>query len=113
MTPLELALVYMDCLFETGDFDHLRTYLDDNLRFEGPLYRYESADDYINALKRDPPDNFSYKILKTWSDQSSACLVYQFTKPGISTTMAQVFETSGDKIKSIQLIFDASLSGLS
>ena len=37
---------------------------------------------------------------------SSACLIYQFSKPGVSTSMPQTFDTKDGKISSILLIFD-------
>ncbi len=106
MTPLELAEKYMNCVFKTRDFEELKTILSDDLQFGGSFYNFESADQYINSLRNDPPEDFEYEIIKRYADTSSACLVYQFSKPGVSTCMAQVFETTDGKISRILLIFD-------
>ena len=106
MRPLELAQKYMDIVFSTGDFDQLRNILSDDLQFSGPFFNFDSADNYVNSLRNDPPENFEYEIIKSYADSSSACLVYQFSKPGVSTTMIQTFETIDGKICSILLIFD-------
>lgn len=106
MTPLELAKKYMDCVFKTGDLEELRSILSDELQFKGPFFNYNTADDYVNSLRNDPPKNFDYKILNSYADNSSACLIYRFSKPGVSTTMSQTFEALDGKISSILLIFD-------
>ena len=108
MRPLALAKKYIDCVFFTANFDQLRSILADDLRFTGPYYSFNNADDYLNSLKADPPRDFKYQIIKTFEDKSSACLVYDFSKPGVSTTMMQLFETKTDKITRILLIFDSA-----
>jgi len=106
MTPTELAEKYMDCVFKTGNLEALRNILSDDLQFRGPFFNFDSADTYVNSLRNDPPVDFEYKIIKRYADNSSACLVYQFSKPDVSTSMAQTFETVDGKISSITLIFD-------
>ncbi len=106
MTPLALAHEYMDCVFQTGDFDRLRLILADDLKFTGPFHNYDSADDYIDALQTDPPADFNCEMIRSYADHSSACLVYRFSKPGVATTMVQLFDTSNEKIQRIRLVFD-------
>ena len=96
----------MDCVFKTGDWEELRNILSDDLQFSGPFFNFDSADDYVNSLRKNPPENFEYEIIKSFADNSSACLVYQFSKPGVSTPMTQTFETYHGKICSILLVFD-------
>lgn len=106
MTPLELAQKYMDCLFETGNLEELRNILCDDLFFIGPLYKFQSADSYLDSLRNDPPKGFNYRLIKSYGDKTTACLLYQFSKPGISTPMCQLFETHNGKICRILLVFD-------
>ena len=106
MTPLDLATKYMDCVFKSIDFVQLRYILEDDLRFKGPFFEFNSADDYVNSLRVDPPVGFDYQIIRTYADKTSACLVYKFSKPGVTTIMVQIFETENEKIKSILLVFD-------
>ncbi|MEQ9297137.1 MAG: hypothetical protein RIF33_01170 [Cyclobacteriaceae bacterium] len=109
MRPLELAQKYMDIVFSTGEFDKLRHILANNLKFKGPLYSFDTAKDYINSMKADPPKKFKYRILKSYEDSSSACLVYNFSKPGVSTIMTQTFDMEDNKINYIHLIFDTGV----
>lgn len=109
MTPLELVEKYMECVFKTGDLVALKNILSDNLEFRGPFFRFDSAHEYVISLQNDPPKNFEYEIVKTFSDNESVCLVYQFSKPGVSTIMTQIFETNQGKICSILLVFDTGV----
>lgn len=106
MTPLELAQEYMDIVFKMDDLERLRKILSDDLEFNGPLYQFNSADAYISSMQANPPRDFSYEMIKTYEDHTSACLVYQFSKPGISVPMVQTFEIQNDKIRYMLLVFD-------
>jgi hypothetical protein len=48
----------------------------------------------------------TYEIIKTFEDEDSVCIIYQFYKGSVSITMAQLFEVKDNKISSIHLIFD-------
>ncbi len=107
MKPLELALEYLNIFFNTGNPDTLSQICQDDLQFEGPFYRYRTAEDYIAALKSDPPLQADFEIINQFETQSAACVVYKFTKPGVATTMAQLFEVRDGKIQRILLVFDS------
>jgi hypothetical protein len=105
---MELALKYMEIFFSGENIEELRHLFAEDLTFRGPLYEFNSAEDYIDSLKSDPPQGFAYEILSSFENSSSARLVYRFSKPGVSTLMAQLFEVSDDKISKIVLVFDTS-----
>lgn len=109
MKPLELALKYMDIFFSGSEPEEMRSILHTDLQFHGPLFRFDNANDYINSLLDDPPKECVYRILQTYERDSSACLIYEFSKPGIATLMAQTFEIERERIKKIILIFDRSI----
>ncbi len=111
MSPLELAKKYMHIVFTSGKFDELQDILAHDLKFNGPLYEFYTADSYLKSMQEAPPKEFEYEIIKSYEDESSACLLYNFKKPGISTLMTQTFETQNDKITSIMLVFDTSVFG--
>lgn len=96
----------MEVFFSGKNVEKLSNILAEDLTFEGPFHKFESADDYINSLRLDPPIGCEYRLIKSFEDESNACLVYQFFKPSICVLMAQVFETSNGKITRILLIFD-------
>ncbi|MFQ5508804.1 MAG: nuclear transport factor 2 family protein [Leptospirillia bacterium] len=108
MSPLKLARRYMELVFAGDDMNALRDLITDDFIFRGPLYRYDSADEYIDAMRSNPLEGAGYTILQGFENDTAACLVYQFTKPGISTPMAQWFEVRGGRIQSVRLIFDSA-----
>ena len=105
---MDLALQYIDIVFGKEDIDRLTNLLADQFSFQGPFFKFDSAADYINSLKADPPEGFGYTMISTFEDETSACLVYKFSKPGIDTPMAQLFETDNGKISKILLVFDSA-----
>jgi len=108
MDAKELASRYMQIVFENGDLDELYLIFHPALQFEGPLFKFASAEEYFKALKNSPPDHFGYEMIHAFEHDTTACLIYRFTKSGVTTTMAQTFEVDHDRITHIQLIFDAS-----
>ena len=103
---LELARRYMAVFYSGRDPEELRPILAEDLVFEGPFLRCESADAYIESLRGDSREGLSYEVLHEFESGASACLVYRFSKPGVDTIMAQVFETRGGRIARITLVFD-------
>jgi hypothetical protein len=107
-SPLEIALKYMDAMFSGQNMEELAPLLCHDFSFQGPLFQCHSAEEYIEALKADPPVGFKYKIIHSFQSSSSVALFYLFSKPGIQVPMAQLFEFQNDKICRILLIFDSS-----
>ncbi len=98
----------MDIFFSGENFSELRNILAPGLSFTGPFYAFRSAEEYIASLEADPPVGSGYELLGSFESESAACLVYRFTKPGVSTTMAQLFEMEGGRIQQILLVFDTA-----
>lgn len=109
MKPLELAAKYMEIFFGGGSMEPLLDLLQPNLVFEGPFFRGESAEEYVESLQSDPPRGLSYEIISRYETETEACIIYKFMKAGITTAMAQKFEVSGGKISKILLIFDTGV----
>jgi hypothetical protein len=104
--PLELAERYMDSFFGRAPLEAMTTLFADDLVFEGPFHQFISAREYMDMLRRDPPENAHYVLEKTYEDENSVCMIYMFSKPGVQTRMVQTFEIAGDKICRIKLVFD-------
>lgn len=111
MTPLDLALKYMEIFYSNTDIETLGQILTADLSFEGPFFQFDCADDYLESVRDDPREGLAYELIRSFEDSSSACLVYQFSKPGISIPMAQLFEIEDGKISRIVLIFDTGAFG--
>lgn len=113
MKPLKIALKFLDIFYHEENIELLRELLHYDLVFEGPLYEFTSAEDYLESLKQDPPRGMDYRILKSFADESSVCLYYEFTKsdgdhPVVRTPMAQLFDIEEGKIRRIRLVFDTA-----
>lgn len=106
MSPLKLALKYMQSFYGEIPLDAMRPLLSEKLIFQGPFAEFNTASEYFDSLKKNPPKDAKYKILDVYENENSVCLVYEFSKPGLSTPMTQTFEVVGDKIRKIRLIFD-------
>lgn len=106
MTPLDIALKYLDIFYSGKDISELSLLLADDLTFDGPLYKFNSANDYMDSLRKDPPQEMRFKLIKSFENKSYVCLIYQFSKPGISIPLAQMFKIDNNKICRILLIFD-------
>lgn len=106
MSPVELAEKYMACFYGGVPLESMETLLADDLVFQGPLYEFSSAKDYLESLRADPPIGAKYQMLKVYEGENSVCFIYLFSKPGIETVMAQTFEINDGKISKINLIFD-------
>ncbi len=106
MKPLELALKYMDIFYYEKDPSLLKDILHEDLIFSGPFFKFNSAKDYIDSLIESPPKDMSYKIIESFENNTSVCLVYVFKKGEIESTMSQLFKVNYGKISEIILIFD-------
>ena len=109
MNPLALALQYMDIFYSNREIDTLAPLFADDLVFQGPFYQFDSADAYLASLRSDSRAGLTYSLIHSSATATSACLIYQFSKPGTSTPMAQLFEVEEEKIKKIVLIFDTKV----
>lgn len=96
----------MEIFFAGERFSGLERLLAPDLSFTGPFLSFESAEAYIASLEADPPVDCAYELLGTFESESAACLLYRFTKPGVSTPMAQLFEVADGRIRKILLVFD-------
>ena len=105
LTPLQLAQRYLEC-FCAADIEALAGLLAPELQFTGPFHEFSCAADYLQSLRDDPPRDVQYSLLHRSEDERGACLIYEYTKPGVSTTMAQWFEVKHNKISKIILVFD-------
>lgn len=106
MAPLDAALKYMDIFYSGRELARLYEIMADELKFEGPFFHFDSARNYIESLRSDPPLGCEYKILHAFENGQTVNLIYQFSKPNISTPMSQLFKVRDGKITEVLLIFD-------
>ena len=108
MKPLELANKYLEIFYSGKNIQDLSALFATDLKFNGPLYTFETSEAYINSLLSSPPKDFNYSILHSYENTTSACVIYQFSKAGVTLPMTQYFEVKNEKIRKILLIFDTA-----
>ncbi len=106
MSPRQLALKYLEIFFSGQDLYRLKDLFAPDLEFTGPFHRFNNRDDYVNSLIDDPPNECGYQLLHIFEGDNRVNLIYQFSKPGITTPMSQLFEVHEGRIRRILLIFD-------
>ena len=52
MSPLELALKYLEIFYSGKNLNEMENLFTENLSFIGPLYRFHSAENYIKSSAR-------------------------------------------------------------
>ena len=108
MTSKQLAEQYMACFYGEAPLASMRAFLADDLIFEGPMFRFNSADAYMQSLLKEP-SNASYELVYQFQTKDSVCFVYKFFKQELETLMSQTFECVEGKIQKIVLIFDSAV----
>ncbi|EAT58976.1 nuclear transport factor 2 family protein [Chlorobium ferrooxidans] len=93
-----------------GDFAAARSFLADDLDFRGSIDCFSNADDFLAALKQFARMTSHVTMLKSFYDNDGAALLYDCETPapaGVIRT-AEFFTVSGNRIKAIRLVFDAT-----
>jgi hypothetical protein len=106
MTKQEIAMEYLRC-FCAGDIDGIDALLADNLHFTGTLHTYHSAREYLDSLRKDPPEACDYKVLSITESDQHVALFYEYQKPDRTMQIAQLFRIEDEKIHKVLLIFDS------
>jgi ketosteroid isomerase-like protein len=92
---------------EVKDFAAARGYLAENLRFEGPIDRFEKADDYIGAITR------LYGMVKgvehhaTIVEGGDVAVFYVLDTPVARAPVAEWYRVRNGKIVELRAYFDA------
>jgi ketosteroid isomerase-like protein len=89
------------------DFPGARALLADNLRFEGPIDRFSTADDYVKAITA------LYGIVKgvehqaTIADGDNVAVFYVLDTPMAKAPVAEWYTVRDGKITHLRTYFDA------
>lgn len=97
---------YLDIFFNNHEFDAFRQFMLPGLRFRGPLYRSDKLDDYISALKNDPPTDCRYELRHITHENDRVVVYYDFIRQNRKIIMAQYFHFDAGMIDEITLVFD-------
>lgn len=92
--------------FCKGNIDSLAGLLSENLRFQGPLFNFDSREAYLKALHDDPPEKTACEIISLTNNDDSVCIFYKYGKGEAHITIAQHFKFQGNLISEILIVFD-------
>ena len=106
MDRVEIAKEFIK-RFCRGDVEGLEELLHEALRFQGPLFRFNSRSDYLESLRRDPPKKSQFRVLSVTENEEEVSIYYEYGKENGFLTIAQLFRFENDKISEILLVFDS------
>jgi limonene-1,2-epoxide hydrolase len=104
--PTEIVDRFMQAL-AARDFGGARRLLADDLRFDGPLDRFERADDYMQAIAG------LYGMVRAVEHQTTVAqgdevvVFYTLDTPVAKAPVAEWYTVRGDKIGQLRAYFDA------
>ena len=106
MNNRDIALEFLS-RFCAGDVDGLSPLLAEDLQLNGPLFHFDSREDYLDSLKDGPPEKCGYRIISVTENQESVSIYYDYEKRAATITIAQLFRFRDHKITELLLVFDA------
>jgi hypothetical protein len=106
--PREIIDAYMEHL-RSKNLTEQRKLLRDDLNFEGPFDRFNSADEYHQALSHLVPMLDDVQVKRVFVDDADVCVIYDMvTSTPVGTAPVVEWHTvDGDKISDIRVYFDA------
>ncbi len=112
-TTLSLVRAYYDSWQEGGEhFDEtrLRRVLHPELRFDSPMGSETRVDAFLLRLRRFTPSLKRLQMLQLFGADGEATALYdcELLPPICNLRCCEVFKAEGDRITSLQLIFDAT-----
>jgi ketosteroid isomerase-like protein len=91
----------------TKDFTAARKLLADDVHFEGPIDRFDRADDYVTAISRLYGMVRGVELQATIADGADVATFYVLDTPVARAPVAEWYTVRGGKITSLRAYFDA------
>jgi ketosteroid isomerase-like protein len=90
------------------DFERARTFLHDDLSFEGPIESFSDADSYIASLTQLSGIVTGAEKQKVFVDGDDVCVIYDLkTAPIPTSRTCEWYRVRDGKIASVSVVFDA------
>lgn len=105
----DVALAWLRA-FCAGDVDAVAALLAPDVHFRGPLHRSDSAAEYVDSLRRDPPERCDCRIHAVIADGEDVAIFYDYLKPAGPVTIAQHFRIRDGLVAGTRLVFDGRRS---
>ena len=106
-SALEIATAFLDA-FTAKDFEGARSHLADDFAFQGPIARYESAEDFL-AGSRTFAETIrpGWKKVAAFGDEREALLLYDLSLvSGAAMRVADRYTIGDGKIRTETILWD-------
>ena len=105
MTNRDRALEFLG-RFCDADVDGIEPLLSDDVKVSGPLFSGTSRNQYLRALRSDPPERCGFSLVGLTEEGHSVSVFYDLQKHDLTMRVAQLFRFTGERISEIVLVFD-------
>jgi ketosteroid isomerase-like protein len=95
--------------FGSGDIQTARSLLADDLRFEGPIEQFDSADDYMRSVSKLAQIVTGTDVKKVLAEGDDVVTIYDLhtNTPAGTSHVAEWAKVKGGKIAEMRVFFDA------
>lgn len=109
MNSHDIVITYFRA-WTSGDVAKARTLLADDLHFEGPIDRFDKADDLVRALSGFVQMVTAVRLVAEFSSGDQAMLLYDCVTPTPAGTIrtAEHFVVKDGLIREIKVVYDAT-----
>ncbi len=93
----------------SGDFATAREFMQDDMSFQGPFDTFNTADQYLEAIRRLHTIIQRVDLKKVFVDGDDVCVLYDMVTntPAGTAFIAEWYHVKGGKIASLRAVFDA------
>ena len=103
----QVAATYFDA-WKVNDFETMRSLLDDDVTFAGPLAQLEGAEDYMKGIEGMSRITSEIVVRKTFVDGADVLTWYDLhTTVAPPVPVANWLHVEDGKITSLEVVFDA------
>ena len=92
--------------FGSGDLEGVAASLVPDVRVDGPIGSFRTRDEYLAALRADPPRPATVEIVERIDAGERVAVIYDYLKPGATLRIAQFFWLRDTRIARTRLVFD-------
>jgi hypothetical protein len=105
---LEIGEAYLNAL-DRKDISKITSLVDLNIRLKMPMGEFSNRNDFIMAIRRMLANSNGVHIIAKFASENQAMFIYEiyFNDPVGTVKTASLITVEGDKIKDIEVFFDA------
>ena len=94
--------------FCSNDVSGVEATLGPEFELVGPLFTFESKQDYLSSLANSPAERARFDLIDVLESKSTVSVFYDYRKPSGTVTVAQLFWLRDSKIVKTLLVFDTT-----